>query len=293
MLPVRDLGFALLICLAWAGNFLATASAVQHFPPILFTALRLILVLVLLVQFLRPLPRPLWRTFAAVALLTGALHFGFNHWAIAAAGDISSVALSLQSYIPMTAILAWWLLDERPTAMTWVGIAVAFAGVTLLAFDPLVLDAPIALALSLIAAATLAVGTVYLRRLPGLHPFQVQAWSAAISIPVLLLWSLTTEAWSWTTLMTARWLDWGGVAYSALAASLIGHGLLYGLLQRHPVAQVTPVLMLTPVFAVTLGVLVWGDRPGPELLIGGALVLFGVLLVVLKGGRKAQAKSAA
>lgn len=293
MLPARDLGFALLICLAWAGNFLASAAAVQHFPPILFTALRLLLVLTLLLRFLKPLPRSLWRTFVFVALCNGALHFGFNHWSIAAAGDISSVALSLQSYIPMTAILAWWLLDERPTAMTWLGITVAFAGVAVLAFDPLVLDAPRALVLSLIAAGTLAVGTVLLRRLPGLHPFQVQAWAAAISIPPLLLWSFALEPWSLATIVDASVPDWGGVVYSALAASLIGHGLLYGLLQRHAVAQVTPVLMLTPVFAVALGVLVWGDRPGPQLLIGGVLVLLGVLLVVLKGGRKVQVKSAA
>jgi O-acetylserine/cysteine efflux transporter len=226
-----------------------------------------------------------WRCFVLVALCNGALHFGFNHWAIQAAGDISSVALSLQSYIPMTAILAWWLLGERPTAMASIGIAVAFFGVAVLAFDPLVLDAPRALALSLIAAATLAVGTVFLRRLPGLHPFQVQAWSAVLGIPLLLAWSLAMESWSFGTLRTASALDWGGVAYSALAASLVGHGLLYALLQRHPIAQVTPLLMLTPVFAVSLGVLVWGDRPGPELLIGGALVLVGVLIVVLRGQR--------
>lgn len=71
--------------------------------------------------------------------------------------------------------------------------------------------------------------------------------------------------------------------YSALAASLVGHGLLYGLLQRHRVAEVTPFLLLTPVFAVALGVIVWGDHPGPRLWIGGALVLGGVLVVALRG----------
>ena len=53
-------------------------------------------------------------------------------------------------------------------------------------------------------------------------------------------------------------------------------------MQRHPVSQVTPYLLLAPVFAITLGVLVWGDRPGPKLVIGGAMVLGGVLLVALR-----------
>jgi O-acetylserine/cysteine efflux transporter len=146
----------------------------------------------------------------------------------------------------------------------------------------------LALGLSLIAAATLALGTVLLRTVGGLHTFQLQAWTAAISVPPLLLLALLTEPVSLSVLTEARWQDWAGVLYSALAASLVGHGLLYVLLQRHPVAQVTPLLLLTPVFAVGLGVLFWGDRPGPRLLIGGTLVLLGVLVVTLRGALRAR-----
>ena len=288
LLPARDLSLVLLICLAWAGNFLASAAALQHFPPFVFTALRLIVVLAFLVRFLQPVPPALRKRLVVVALCSGALHFGFNFWAIAVAGDISSVAISLQSYIPMTALLAWWLLGERPTRSTAAGIGVAFLGVAVLGFDPLVLDAPLALGLSLIAAATLALGTTLLRTLPGLHTFQIQAWSAAISVPPLLLVAALTEPVSLSLLTDARWQDWAGVLYSALAASLVGHGLLYGLLQRHPVAQVTPMLLLTPVFAVTLGVLFWGDRPGPRLLFGGLMVLGGVLIVAVRGAVRAR-----
>lgn len=288
MLPARDLALVLLICLVWAGNFLASASALQHFPPFVFTALRLLVVLAFLLRYLRPVPLAMRKRLLLVALCNGALHFGFNFWAIAVAGDISSVAISLQSYIPMTALLAWGLLGERPTRSTAAGIGVAFIGVAVLGFDPLVLDAPMALGLSLIAAATLALGTVMLRTIGGLHTFQLQAWTAAISVPPLLLVAALTEPMSLSLLTEARWQDWAGVLYSALAASLVGHGLLYVLLQRHPVAQVTPMLLLTPVFAVTLGVLFWGDHPGPRLLLGGAMVLGGVLIVAVRGAVRAR-----
>ena len=41
-----------------------------------------------------------------------------------------------------------------------------------------------------------------------------------------------------------------------LIASLVGHGLLYWLVQRHPVSQVTPYLLLAPVFEALLWPLV-------------------------------------
>lgn len=287
MLPRRDLLLVLLICLVWAGNFLASAAAMRHFPPLLFTALRMMVVFVVLLPWLKPVPAPMRLRLVAVALSTNVVHFGLNFWALRAAGDISSNAIALQSYIPMAALLAWWLLGEPIRWRSGLGIATAFIGVLVLGFDPLVLDAPAALLLCLLSAAVLALGMVLMRRLAGVHAFQLQAWSALMGVPLLLLAAALLEPLHFGLLTQARALDWAGVLYSALAASLIGHGLLYVLVQRHPVALVSPFLLLTPVFAVALGVLVWGDRPGPRLWLGGALVLTGVLVVALRGRRKA------
>jgi O-acetylserine/cysteine efflux transporter len=156
-----------------------------------------------------------------------------------------------------------------------------------LGFDPLVLDAPAALLICLLSAFALALGTVLLRGISGIHTFQLQGWSAAIALPVLLLGSALLEPWNSELWYEAQAKDWGGVLYSGLVASLVGHGLLFILIQRHPVAQVTPWLLLTPVFAVLLGVLFWGDRPGIRLLLGGSAVLAGVLIVAMRRMRQA------
>jgi O-acetylserine/cysteine efflux transporter len=84
------------------------------------------------------------------------------------------------------------------------------------------------------------------------------------------------------------WVGWMGAAYAAFVSSLLGHGLFYVLVQRHPVAQVTPWLLIAPLLAVGLGIWVWGDRPGPRLLIGGAMVLGGVLMIALRALAKAR-----
>ena len=284
----RDLGLVLLVCIAWAFNFLTSAHALREIPPFMFTALRLALLVAVLAPFVQRPAQGQWPRLVAVALCNGVLHFGLSFLALRMAGDLSSPAIVMQSYVPMAALLAWWLLGERFAWRTGLAIAVSFGGVLVLGFDPLVFGQPVALAVMLVSSLCLAVGTVLMRRLNGLGMVSAQGWTAIIGVAPLVAISLLLEPGSVAALRDATWIGWGGVAYSALVSSLLGHGLYYVLVQRHPVAVVTPWLLLTPVLAVALGVLFWGDRPGPNLWIGGAMVLGGVLLIALRARAKAR-----
>lgn len=281
-MPPRHLLLVLVICIAWAGNFLTSAMALREFPPFLFTALRLVLVATLLLPFLTRPGKGQWPRLLAVALCNGALHFGLSFWALQLAGNLASPAILMQSYVPMATLLAVWWLGERIGWRTSTGIAVSFGGVLVLGFDPIVLAAPQAMVLMLVSAGFLATGTVLMRGLTGFTPMSQQAWSALIGIVPLLLLSAWLESDQQAAVDGASWVAWGGVAYSALIASVMGHGIFYWLVQRHPISTLTPYLLLTPVLAIILGVLFWGDQPGPRLLIGGAMVLGGVLAIALR-----------
>jgi len=288
-MPVRHLLLVIVICVVWGGNFLMSAAALRELPPLLFTALRLLLVGVLLLPWLKPPAPGHWPRLAAICLCNGALHFGLSFWALQLADNLTSPAIVMQSYIPMTAVLAVLFLGERIGWRTALGIAISFGGVLVLGFDPLVLAAPAALMMMLVSALFLATGTVMMRGLGGVHPLGLQAWSAAFGLPPLLLASLLIEGDPWSAIDGAGAVAWAGVAYSALGASLLGHSLFFWLVQRYPVSQITPYLLLTPLVAIAFGVLVWGDRPGPRLIIGGAMVLGGVLGIALRARTRARA----
>lgn len=290
-LGARDFALVLVVCVVWAGNFLTSAFALREVPPFLFSALRMTLLAALLVAFLKRPPRAQWPRLIAVALLNGALHFGTSLWALRMAGDLSSPAIVMQSYIPMAVLLAWWVLGERFAWRTGSAIALSFAGVLVLGFDPLVLDHPASLLMMLFSAFLIALGTVLMRGLSGIDAISMQGWTAVIGILPLLAISAVIEPGGIAALRDAGPAAWGAVVYSAVFASLIGHSVFFGLVQRHPVAQVAPYLLLTPVFAVALGILIWGDRPGPQLWIGGAMVLGGVLAIALRARAKALARS--
>ena len=278
----RDLVLVLLVCLFWATNFLTSAHALREVPPFLFTAMRMGLLAALLVGFLRVPPRSQWKRLFAVAMLNGVLHFGTSFLALKLAGNLSSPAIVTQVYVPMSVLLAWWLLGERFGWRTGVGVAVSFAGVLVLGLDPMVFERPAALLVMMGSSLMVAIGTVLMRGLKDVRMVDQQGWTAVLSLLPLLAISALFEPGSFTALREASWIAWGAAAYAAVFSSLLGHGVFYWLVQRHPVATVTPYLLLTPVLAVLLGILFWGDRPGPALWIGGAMVLGGVLVVALR-----------
>jgi O-acetylserine/cysteine efflux transporter len=222
----------------------------------------------------------------AVALCIGVLHFGLNFWALKLSATVASPAIVLQSYAPMAALLAWWMLGERFDKKTGVAIGVSFAGVLVLGMDPAVLQSPAALALMLSSAFFLALGTVLMRDLVGLDVFSQQGWTAAIALLPLCALSFALEPNAFRQLSQADSTVWIGVAYSALVASLIGHGLYYRLLQKHPVASITPLLLAAPLLAALLGVVFLGDSPGPRLWLGASMILGGVLAIGARFGRK-------
>ena len=294
----RDLALVLVIVATWALNFLTSARALQEIPPILFTALRFALLALPLAFMMRRPPAGQWPRLLAVSLCIGVVHFSLSFLALKLSGDLSSPAIVMQSYVPMTTLLAWWWLGERFGWWTGIAIAVSFLGVMVIGLDPHVLARPAALVTMLLSALALAIGTILMKGLRGIDMPNQQGWMAAASILPLLAISLWLEPGALAALPDANPTAWSGVVYAALASSLLGHGLYYSLVQRHPVALMMPWLLLVPVIAVALGIVFWGDRPGPRVWLGGAMVLGGVLLIALRqrfkmrmrdGGRAASA----
>ncbi len=285
----RDLFLVGVICLAWAVNFLTSKLALLEFPPMLFTALRLALLVIVLAAFLkRPEPGQ-WLRLIAVALCNGVLHFGLSFWSLKLSSNLASPAIVLQSYVPMASLLAWWVLGERFHWRTGAAIALSFLGVLVLGFDPSVLQSPMALVLMLISAFFLAVGTVLMRNLRGMDLYNQQGWTAVIGLLPLIVLSLCFEPGVSTAIANASWVAWIGVIYAAIGSSLIGHGIYYVLVQRHPVAQVTPYLLATPVLATILGMVFMHDQHGPRLWLGGAMVLGGVFIIGIRNLAKTRA----
>ncbi|EKD34973.1 MAG: hypothetical protein ACD_75C02104G0003 [uncultured bacterium] len=264
---------------AWGLNFIAGKIGAEHFQPLFFTALRFLFLLLLMLPWLKPAPgymKPLLR----VAFLLGVFHFSMIFIGLNAGGNIASIAITTQLYVPFSAILASLFLREKISPLSLSSIALAFAGVMVIGFDPIVfnhLDAVLWVAGS---AFVMAAATILMRQCPNLGVFRLQAWIALVALPSLLLLSSIFESGQVELIANADIIDFWTPLYSAVGASIIGHGIVYYLLGRYPVSIVTPLLLPTPVIATFLGAGIFGDILGWKMIVGGSMTLLGVLMLL-------------
>jgi O-acetylserine/cysteine efflux transporter len=278
-MSVRHLLMVLLVNVAWGLNFIAGKIGAELFQPLFFTALRFLFLLILMLPWLKPAPghmMPLLR----VAFLLGVLHFGMIFIGLNAGGNIASIAITTQLYVPFSAILASVFLREKISLVSICSIAVAFGGVMVIGFDPIVFNHLDAILWVAGAALVMAMATILMRQCPNLGVFRLQAWIAVVALPSLLLLSAIFESGQSEIVAEVAILDFWSPLYSAVGASIIGHGMVYYLLGRYPVSIVTPLLLPTPIIATFLGVLIFGDVLGWKMIVGGAMTLIGVLMLM-------------
>ncbi len=281
----QHLAYLLFITVVWGGTFVAAKVGMSEFPPLMFTGVRFAILAVIAIPFIRWHPGRMLRLMG-VALGTGAGHFALMYTGIYLADDIGPVAIAIQLGAPFATILSVIFLGERIGVWRVGGLALAFTGIVLLGFDPRVAAYLDALVFVVSAALFYAVGTIMMRDFPGLKPMDMIAWVSVVSAPILLGLSWAFEDAHLQILASAGLPGWGGMVYTIFGASLIGHIGIFNLLQRYPVGQVMPVTLLAPIWGILFGVAFLDDIITWRMLLGGAITLFGVLVISLREGTR-------
>ncbi len=277
----RHFLFLIFICVIWGFTFVAGKASVNELPPIFFTALRYLLLTAVLFPFLKPV-RGHMREIFWISLFMGSVHFSLFYGGMSLASNVSAVAVATQLGVPFSTILSIIFLGEVVGWRRWVGILLAFIGVMIISFDPAIIDERLGLLLVVAAVFFGACGTIIMKRISETGVFQMQAWIAIFSWPPLLVVSFLFESGQIGALMNASSAALGGIFYTALGSSLIGHAGMYYLLQRYDVSLVSPLTLLAPVFGISFGVIIWGDQTDVPFWMGSCLTLLGVLVIALR-----------
>lgn len=281
----RQLAVLLTVCSVWGLHFVVIKLAVSAAPPIFYAALRMSLVALLMSPFLR------WKRGQMAGVVVAGLCLGGFNYAFLFTGisqaTASASAIALELYTPFATILSVVLLKEKVGWRRIAGIALAFAGVAIIALGRHGGGEAghVGLGVGLVSAAALseAFGAILVRRTKDVKPYELLAWFAVVGS--VALWSATAlfedgqvEALrAENTLMMA-----GAIIFSAFGASIFGHTAYYWLLQQLPVSQVAPSLLLTTLLAILFSVLLLGEPLTLRLGLGGGIALAGVGIILLR-----------
>lgn len=286
-MQARDLAFLMFINVVWGLAMIAAASSLKHFPPLEFTAFRFFLISVILAPFLRWQPGKMRQIFW-IAMTGGTFNFALLFLGVSWAGEVSAVSIAGQLGVPFATVLSIVLLGETVRWRRWTGIALAYAGVMIIGFDPKVIGYLDGFLAVVVSAFVGSFASILMRQVKEVPVFEMQALIATMSWPVLVVLSVIFESGQVEAARTASLVEWGGIAYVALMSSLIAHAGFYWLLQRYEVSQITPLTLLAPLFTVVFGVILLGETLTWRIVIGAVVTLMGVAIISMRQPTRVQ-----
>ena len=278
-MKTRELLLALLVPLTWALGFTVAKAALDEFPPLLLMSMRFFIAGLILVWFV-PIPRHCLKDLFWISLVGSTVQYGLTFTGLSMI-DASLGGIIVQLEVPFSVLLAVIIFRERPGLLRIIGMTVSFIGIALIAGKPSLSGELEGILLTASGALVWAIGQIMYKRISSqINGLTGIAWIGVIAAPQMLIGSMIFETGQVDALMNASWVGWASVVYLGLIMTVVGYGIWFTVLARNPVSHVMPVLLVLPVFIVLFSVLLLGERPSLEVLLGGVTILAGVSLIV-------------
>ena len=278
------------VYVVWGSTYLAIAVTVESMPPLVALGTRFLTACAVLglALVLRRGPRALavpWPELRG-AVVVGVLLLGVGMGVLALAEQHvpSGVAALIVAIMPLWVVILRAVTGDRPPLVTWLGVAVGIAGVVVLVgpgasgrgseqrlFWSLAM---------LVSTACWAFGSFLQPKIATPRDPLVLSFYEMLTggVALTLVGLLRGEHVSDLANATAR--SWWGWAYLVVVGSLFAYTAFVWLVGHAPLSLVSTYAYVNPVVAVLLGWWILGEPLTVGLLVGGAIVVVGVMLVV-------------
>jgi len=271
--------------LLWSGNWIVARAVRDDVSPGLATVGRLLVVIAILLPFcfaglrqkLFQLKGKDWRILAALGFTGGGIHLALQwlglHYTTAASGIL------YLSTTPIFILLLAWPLGERIRWRQWLGVAVSFSGVFLIATqgDATRLTFNVGDLMALASMAMWAGYTVLLRvRRDPLSIVELLVMVCGFGMLFMLPWLFIEALFTREIQVTARGIE--AILYSAIASLLLAYAGWSYVVSRLGAARAGVTLHLMPAFGIVLSAYFLGEYPVWYHFAGIALILAGVVL---------------
>ena len=276
----KDTLIASLVPIFLGFGFVIAKPAMEHFPPILLMGLRFTFAASILIWWF-PIPRGYLKKIFIASLIANTLQYSVTYTGLNLI-DASAAVLLVQTEVPFGVLFAYFMLKEKPTIRSLIGIAVAFVGVYILTGSPNLEGKFLGIFLTILGSAIWALGQVLIKPLSKeISPLTLVAWLAIFSGPILIFLSSILDGNTISYIKSANFNSWAIAFYLGFFMQPVTYGCFYYVLKSNPLYKVLPIVTMgIPLTGLLAAILLLGEKPTTELYLGGFIILIGVILIL-------------
>jgi drug/metabolite transporter (DMT)-like permease len=284
----------LILCGIWGSTWLFIKLGLEALPPFTFAGIRFVIACAIIfsIILIRRIPLPKARADWILLVITGILSFGFNYGLVFWGEQYisSGLAALLQATLPAFGLVFahFHLPGERLSWARIGGVVLGVCGVGVVFSNQLAVSGKRALAgcVALILSAMFAAYSNVLVKARGkkMDPAILAAGQMFFGLLLLLAVGFLLEG----NPLRVHWTPMALIAllYLAVVGSVIAFMLYYWLVLNMDVTKSMLIALVTPVVAVLLGMIVLNEQIGWRTLFGGAMIILGIGLIVVRKARK-------
>ena len=286
---LKDTLIASLVPIFLGFGFVIAKPAFESFPPILLMGIRFIFAASILIWWF-PIPRGYLKKIFFASLIANTLQYSITYSGLNLI-DASAAVLLVQTEVPFGVVFAYLLLKEKPTIRSIIGICIAFIGVYILTGSPNLDGKFFGISLTILGSAIWALGQVIVKPLSKkINPIALVAWLALFSGPTLIFLSTIIEGNTLNHILSAKLDHWIIAFYIGFIMQPITYGCFYYVLKNNPLYKVLPIVTMgIPPTGLLAAIFLLGEKPTPELFIGGSIIIIGVIMIVFTKTKKVGA----
>ena len=287
---IKDTLIASLVPIFLGFGFVIAKPAFESFPPILLMGIRFTFAASILVWWF-PIPRGYLKKIFIASFIANTLQYSITYTGLNYI-EASSAVLLVQMEVPFGVIFAYFMLKEKPTLRALIGILIAFIGVYILTGSPNLDGKFFGIALTILGSAIWALGQVIVKPLSKeINPLALVAWLALFSGPILISLSAIIDGNTINYLTKASFDHWLIAIYIGFFMQPITYGCFYYVLKNNPLYKVLPIVTMgIPPTGLLAAIFLLGEKPTAELFIGGAIIIFGVIMIIFTKSKNEEVK---
>lgn len=275
----RDAVLLIFIAFIWGFNFVVIRWGLNHFPPLLFSALRFS-ACILPIAFGMPRPVISWGSLMALGITLGLCVFGFLYLGINAGMGAGLASVLMQAQVFFTLIISLLLFGERPDENGVMAISLGIAGLTIIYLQGGQQGSWSGFWFVMLAALSWGVSNTIIKKLPRVNMLELMVWISIVPpIPLFILSFLFEDhALAKASFIEMDWRGWLAVLYTAFLSTILAYSVWGTMLQRYSADKAAPFALLVPVFGITSAWVFLGTEMRPADLIGPAFIIVALSL---------------